>query len=387
MNLASSFRFLTLKSEHTRGNPQKLTNDSHAHTAQHTARWEPSSFPGLRAAARRRERGVFAWERWWHQAASRSGHRLPFCALLPVAQRLVPPPALRSVRAWRRRRALRSPASPPQPEGGREEAGRRAEAGEEAGLRRAGAGAERGGRAAGTRLAWLAASARTSAPQPRISPALGSDSAAGGTEEPAEPWITGTLDWDRHSFCNLLCCRGGGGDGWGTRVSVGCPSRRVTVPAPGTAPPLPPRLVSGLGERSAARRARSARRQAQGGPLRSSSCPACRASGPDGVRAYDCGDQIAPGDSPGDLIAPALCALHPAGEAEAAVAWGPKGHPTVASVDCGSRPGAGPKLPRQMSRAPPPSPHLSRVDFGEGGKRREGHLLAGCGQTLRSGPL
>lgn len=29
----------------------------------------------------------------------------------------------------------------------------------------------------------------------------------------------------------------------------GCPSQRATVPAPGTAPPLPPRLVSRLGER------------------------------------------------------------------------------------------------------------------------------------------
>lgn len=66
----------------------------HAHTAfKHTALWEPSAFPGLPAAAApgRRERGVFVWERW-HHAASRPRHRLPFCALLPAAQRLLPPP-------------------------------------------------------------------------------------------------------------------------------------------------------------------------------------------------------------------------------------------------------------------------------------------------------
>lgn len=120
------------------------------------------------------------------------------------------PPALPEracERAWRRRRALRFTGLA-SAAGGREEAGRRAGAGEEAGLRRAVAGAERGGRAAGTRLAWLAASARTSAPQPRVSPALGFGSAAAGIQEPAEPWTAGTLPGDRHSFCNLLCCRG-----------------------------------------------------------------------------------------------------------------------------------------------------------------------------------
>lgn len=50
-------------------------------------------------------------------------------------------------------------------------------------------------------------------------------------------------------------------------------------------------------------------------------------------------------------------------------------------------PGAGQKLRQQMSRAQPPSPHLSRVDFGEGGKPRKGRLAAPDAQTLRSGPL
>lgn len=168
---------------------QKLTNDSHAHTAQHTALWGAVRIPRPASC------GSLAGARGFRLGEAVASRRLASApASAPAlscraAQRLVPPPALPSVRAWRRRRALRSPASPPQPEGGREEAGRRARAGEEAGLRRAVAGAERGGRAAGTRLAWLAASARTSAPQPRVSLALGFDSAASDLEEPA-----GTLD-------------------------------------------------------------------------------------------------------------------------------------------------------------------------------------------------
>lgn len=44
----------------------------------------------------------------------------------------------------------------------------------------------------------------------------------------------------------------------------GCPSQRATVPAPGTAPPLPPRLVSRLGERCMCVCAQ--RREAPGAP-------------------------------------------------------------------------------------------------------------------------
>lgn len=109
---------------------------------------------------------------WHHAAASRPRNSLRFCALSPPAQRLLQPsfrPAERASLAQEAGSALPGLASAA---GGRRRE-RRAEAGEEAGLRRAVAGAERGGRAAGTRLAPLAASAHTSAPQPRASPALG----------------------------------------------------------------------------------------------------------------------------------------------------------------------------------------------------------------------
>lgn len=56
-------------------------------------------------------------------------------------------------------------------------------------------------------------------------------------------------------------------------------------------------------------------------------------------------------------------------------------------MDCGLRLGAGPKLPWQMSRAPPPSPHLSRVDFGAGGKRRKGRLGGGRRADLEKRPI
>lgn len=107
-----------------------------------------------------------------HAAASRPRNSLRFCALSrrqPSACSSRPPS-----RACEPGAGGGLCASRPRLRSRREEAGRRAEAGEEAGLRRAVAGAERGGRAAGTRLARLAASAHTPAPQPRASPALGS---------------------------------------------------------------------------------------------------------------------------------------------------------------------------------------------------------------------
>lgn len=61
------------------------------------------------------------------------------------------------------------------------------------GQRRAVAGAERGGSGEGTRLARLAASARTSTPQPCASRALVSVSATPSTAEAAELWATGRL--------------------------------------------------------------------------------------------------------------------------------------------------------------------------------------------------
>lgn len=154
---------------------------------------------------------------WHHAAASRPRNSLRFCALTPPAQ----PPAQPSVRAWRRRRALRFPASPPQPAGGGGKAG---------------GGGGGGGTTAGRswrRARWEssgypAGSAGGLCPHlgaaaPRLARPWLRGLRLPAIEEPAEPWTTGTLDGERHSSCNLLCCRGGGGDGWGTRVSVGAP--------------------------------------------------------------------------------------------------------------------------------------------------------------------
>lgn len=258
---------------------QKLKNHSHPHTAQHTALRERSASPGLRAAAPRAARAALIRER---------------CGLTP------PPrvPATASGSAISRRRPQRLPqpprasracepgaggglcASPPRLRSRREEAGRRAEAGEEAGLRRAVAGAERGKRAAGTRLARLAASAHTSAPQPRASPALGSGVCGRGPERsrrnPGQ-----TVGWTGSAtppatFCAAEVAAGMGG----VRAGVWVPqsaSHRASR-RHGAAPSSSPRVPAG-------RAVCAQRREAPGRAAPASAMAGCAASVPPGLRS------------------------------------------------------------------------------------------------------